>query len=61
MERTSKQGGEIMENKYMKLVQEEQDLYRIPKRLDTDCLKKEMLFGEKVRSSPAVSSADLIE
>ncbi len=36
----------------MKIVQEERDLYKIPKHLDTDVLKKEKMFGEKAKFMP---------
>ena len=40
------------ENKYMKLVEEELELYRIPKHLDNDLLKREKIYGEKATGLP---------
>ena len=47
MEKDKKGTGEVLESRYMQLVEEEKDLFRIPKHLDTDLLKKYKLYGEK--------------
>ena len=52
MGKEKKEGDEIKENKYMKLVEEEKDLFRIPKHLDTDLLRKKMLFGRRAEAVP---------
>ncbi len=52
MEEGKKEEEKKVESRYMQIVEEERDLYRIPKNLDTDILRKEKMFGEKARFMP---------